>query len=54
MSSLADRIRESVADAKTRGVKIAHIADACEVSVQSVYQWQKPGERKEIEGTKIS
>ena len=53
MSSLATRIAEAIADAKARGVSVKNIADACEVSVQSVYQWKRPGERKEIEGTKL-
>jgi hypothetical protein len=53
MSSLSSRIAEAVKDAKDRGITVKHISEACEVSVQSVYQWQKAGERKEIEGTKL-
>lgn len=53
MSSLAERIDEAISDAKQRGVTVKNIADACEVTVQSVYQWRKAGERKEIEGTKL-
>ncbi len=53
MSALATRIAEAISDAKTRGVSVKDVAAACEVSVQSVYQWKRPGERKEIEGTKL-
>ncbi len=42
MSSLSDRIKEAIADAKRKGVTIKAIAEACGISVQSVYQWQKP------------
>jgi transposase-like protein len=53
MPNLASRIKEAIESAKGAGVSIADIAKACSVSVQSVYQWRKDGERQEIEGTKL-
>lgn len=53
MTSLAGRVAEAIADAERRGISIKDIATACGVTVQSVYQWKKPGERVEIEGTKL-
>ena len=54
MSSLSDRIKEAIADAKRKGVTIKAIAEACGISVQSVYQWQKPGERKESHTARLA
>lgn len=53
IKTLAGRIKDAIDNAKKRGVTIGDIATACSVSVQSVYQWMKAGERKEIDGTKL-
>lgn len=53
MKPLNERIAEAVEAAKKSGHTIPEIAAACGVSKQSVYQWMKPGERVELEGTKL-
>lgn len=42
MSTLKERVVESLVVAAARGHAVADIAKKCQVSVQSVYNWQNP------------
>src|SRR3990167_6002342 len=42
MSTLKERVLEALSAAAKRGHDVAEIAKKCQVSVQSVYNWQNP------------
>lgn len=50
---LHERITEAVAAAAKNGYSVAHIATACEITPQAVYQWMKLGETKSLEGRNL-
>lgn len=52
MPSLSERIKEAVAAAEGNGYSVAHIAKACGIKPQSVYQWMD-GTTKSLDGANL-
>ncbi len=52
MATLSERVQEALIEANENGFNIAAVAEACNVTVQAVYQW-RDGATKVIEGDKL-
>jgi len=53
MASLTERINEAIQAAERNGYSVAHVAKACGIKPQSVYQWLD-GSTKTLEGPNLA